>query len=271
MQANELSGTRALAGDVAASSPTKPPPWRKWRRQPVQLTSTNISRSLPSTFAIFFAAAALSFSLASPTSSDGAQFHGYSTATESTLASGFTGVGLSRPNRAVSGLPQTGCSQYFTGDPVYQTQWVILTSDASNWQELGTGHSCGDANHWYFWGYGVNGVWHVINTEPNATYTGNHIFRIIRLTGNRTEFWIDGVTKGSLTSSAAGTKVQAGLESYYQSATVPGYGMTSLQYQQYASPFPSWSGRDSTQVNSPLCGLWNSDTSRTVGQGAGQC
>ena len=218
----------------------------------------------------FLAAAAIAFGMTSPVASMAVTFHGYSIAVESTGGSGFSGVASTRPNKAVSGLPQTGCSQYFSGNPVYETEWVILTADALNWHELGTGHQCGDANHFYYWGYGVNGVWNAINTEPNATTSGTHIFRIYRVNSTRTEFWIDGITKGSLTSSATGTSVHVGLESYYQTATVPGYANTALAYEKNLS-FSSWSGRDGTVVNSPLCGLWNSDTSRTVGQGAGQC
>ena len=80
-----------------------------------------------------------------------------------------------------------------------------------------------------------------------------------------------GVVKASLTTTATGGLVQAGLESYYQTAFVQDYVMSSLQYQKNGGAATSWSGRDGTLVNAPLCGRWISDTSREVGQGAGQC
>lgn len=220
--------------------------------------------------AVFATAVILGIAVATPTRTDAAAAHIYSTATE-TSGSGFTGVATVRINQHVNGLPQDGCSEYYTGHPVYQTQWVILSSTADDWHEIGTGHQCGDANHFYFYGYGLNIVWHPINAIPNAPFTGSHVMRIYKASATRTEFWIDGSVKASLTTSVTGPEVQVGLESYWDTATVAGYNMSSLQYQKNTSAPASWSGRDGTLVNAPMCGLWNSDTSRRVGEGAGQC
>jgi hypothetical protein len=219
---------------------------------------------------IFAATAALAYSATIPSLSNAAATHRYSTATE-TSGSSFTGVATTRINQHVSGLPQTGCSAYYTGNPVYQTQWVILSDTADDWHEIGTGHQCGDANHYYFYGYGLNSVWHPINAIPNASFSGSHTLRIYKASATRTEFWIDGSVKASLTTSVTGPEVRAGLETYWDTATVPGYNISFLQYQKDSSAPASWSGRDSTLVNTGMCGLWNSDTSRRVGQGSGQC
>lgn len=55
---------------------------------------------------------------------------------------------------------QAGCEAHYTGNPVYQTQWMLITSNAQNWIELGTGHQCSDTLGYWFWGYGYLGDWY---------------------------------------------------------------------------------------------------------------
>lgn len=160
--------------------------------------------------------------------------HGYSVA-EETTGGGFTGVHVYRVDQTVQGQPFTGCSSPFQGKPVYQTQWVIITGDALNWRELGTGHQCNDSYRYWFWGYGSNGTWVPLGTQTGITNGQWHFFKIERVfedTFNRYKFSVDGVVKGALTSNATGVRVEAGLESYADTATVAGHNYTTLHIRR---------------------------------------
>lgn len=86
-----------------------------------------------------------------------AVWHSYSAAYEKSAGLGYTGVAGTRADRSVSGLDMSGCSQFFVGQPVYQTEWVNIS--AGNWLEFGTGHQCGDTMRYWYWGYGFNNTW----------------------------------------------------------------------------------------------------------------
>ncbi len=200
-------------------------------------------------------------------------FHGYSIARETT-GSGFTGVHVYRVDQAVRGQPATGCSSPFTGNPVYQTQWVIITADARNWRELGTGHQCNDTYRYWFWGYGTNGTWVPLGTKIGIANGQWHFFKIERVfedTFNRYKFSVDHVIQGTMNSNQTGVRVEVGLESYAQAATVSGHNFTTLQYQQNNGGFVNWQGMDGSRVDPPLCGFWVAAISWRAGQGAGQC
>ena len=195
-------------------------------------------------------------------------FHQYSVATENS-DTGYTGFQVTRITQAVTGQPQTGCSSPYSGDPVYQTSWLLITSDAQNWDEMGVAHQCNDTYRYYFWGYGENGAWHSLGTLSGALNGTNHTYQVSRsFTGtNYYDFWtLDGQNKASLLSLQRGAYVQAGLESYSSNATVSGYTNNTLKYQKNEGSFVNWAGRDANIVNPSMCGSWASDTSWNSGE-----
>ena len=223
--------------------------------------------------AVLSVVVALLGSSAAPIAATHVAGHGHAVAKETT-GDGFTGVHVYRVDQAVAGQPSTGCSSPFTGKPVYQTQLVIITADAKNWRELGTGHQCNDSYRYWFWGYGSNGTWVPLGTQSGITNGQWHFFKIERVfedTFNRYKFRIDGVIKAVMTSNATGPSVEAGLESYADTATVAGHNYTTLQYQKNNGSFFNWVGQDASVVNPPLCGFWVAAISWRAGEGAGQC
>ena len=200
--------------------------------------------------------------LSMPAPGIAAAFHSYSEVGETTGGSHFTGVGGTRLDQAMSGIPDdfASCDTLFAGYPVYQTQWVILTADAKNWHELGTAHQCADRFRAWFAGYGQNGAWFPLWTAFQPANGVSHVFRIIRVSGTVTQFWIDGVNKKSLTTSALGVTVRAGLESYASGATAPAYTISGLGYQKDTGAFSSFAGKDYSHVDLNMCGRWSSAT-----------
>jgi hypothetical protein len=253
--------------------------WAEWERPPDSIghgvksqvathSGKTSRRSVSRSAANVAAGAILGFLMTLPLSASAAGFHGYSQAFERTGGSGFTGLRNYRKDQAVSGLPSSGCSTPFIA-PVYQTQWVILTADALNWMEIGTGHQCNDNYRYWFWGYGDNGAWFPVGTQAGIANGVFHTFEIQRaFDGTRWRFYfkVDGVTKGNVVGSDTGPEVRVGLESYFNNVTVAGYGNTQLKYQKNGGAFSSWAGRDALQVNAPLCGKWISDTSWWAGE-----
>lgn len=217
-------------------------------------------------------AASLFLFLGTTSAVDATTFHQYSVGVESTGASGFTGVQSTRLDSTITGIPNSGCTSAFSGDPVYQTSWVILTSDAQNWMELGTGHQCQGTYNYWFWGYGSSGAWHPLGTQLGITLGASHTFKIRRAlasgTGEETYFFdVDLANKGSKVSSSSGVKVEAGLESYWNPVNVI-YTLTSLKSQKNDGSFVSWSGRDAMILGASMCGSWVSDTSWEAGEGS---
>lgn len=213
-------------------------------------------------------AALVAYSMVLALSATGAAFHEYSIGYENT-GSGFTGIQVTRTDRAVTGQPSTGCSSPYTGSPVYQTQWV---GGGSNWRELGTGHQCNDTYRYWFWGYGYNGTWVSLGYQTGIVNNQIHTFQISRApvgADTRYLYRIDGVTKGSLTSSATFGEVLTGLESYAANANVVLYSHATLKYQKNDGSFLSWSGQDSSIVGTSMCGNWIGNTTWQAGQGTG--
>lgn len=69
----------------------------------------------------------------------GATFHGYGLFTDS-ASFAYTGICQQRPDQEPPlGMDPPGCSTPFAGAPVYYPQWVLLTSDAQEWLEIGSG------------------------------------------------------------------------------------------------------------------------------------
>lgn len=228
------------------------------------------TRAVPIGIAAVFV---LSLLMVAPNPAYAAAFHGYAVAKETT-GDGYTGVSDVRIDRAVSGQASDGCLGHFAGTPVYQTEWVIFTDLPQAWMELGTGHQCADTLRCWYWGYGEDGSWFPLGTYGNITNGLSHTFKISRAfdgVRNRFYFQVDGSTKGNVSGSDTGSRVEAGLESYSGSATVPGHAYSSLKYQKNGGSFSSWAGRDSNSVTSGMCGHWASDTSWYAGEGFASC
>jgi hypothetical protein len=206
--------------------------------------------------------------LLSSTSASAAGFHQYSVAYETT-GTGFTGVQSTHLTRAVVGQETTGCASPYMGAPVYETTWLLITSDGANFDEFGVGHQCGDNYRYYYWGYGLNNVWYSLGIQQGAVNGSNHTYQISRSFNgtNYYDYWqLDGTTKASLQSFQRGAYVSAGLESYSSPATVASYTSNTLKYQQFEGAFLSWAGRDTQGVGSSMCGSWASATSWTSGE-----
>lgn len=198
----------------------------------------------------------------------GAGFHAYSVGRENTGGSGFTGIRVTRITTAVAGLPNTGCVNPFTGSPVYQTSWVIITGDAQNWDEIGIGHQCSDNKKYYFWGYGENGAWFPLGTA-NAINGASHVNEIGRAFNGSYyyDYWkFDDATKATLRSNSRAVRVEAGLESYCQGCSTV-FNSTLLRYQKNEGAFVAWVDRDDKTISAGMCGSWLADTSWRSGQG----
>jgi len=207
------------------------------------------------------AALAASLGLA-PGVAQAENFHGYSVARETGYTNKYVGLAIRRLDKHVE-QARSGCSEFYSGDPVYQTQWVIVTSDARNWLELGTGHQCEDELRYWFWGWGTNGVWHPLGERSGITNGVEHRFAITRSDGRLWDYNIDGDTKVTLSYDDQGARIETGLESYGPNAAISEYTHNTLSYRLIgADHWTDWSGYDDSVIVGPvMCGGWNSATS----------
>jgi hypothetical protein len=188
-------------------------------------------------------------------------FHKYSQADDNGYVNHYTGLSVTRPDRGVT-QAETGCGSFYSGNPVYQTQWVLITSDAQNWIELGTGHQCADTKRYWFWGYGYLGDWYPQGEQGGQTNGQTHTFRIVRSSGSIWTWRVDGTSKGTMTWADQGARVRTGLESYGSAAVVSKYNQYDLEYTLDQGAWTSWSGFDNSSVGAPeMCGGWNTATS----------
>lgn len=81
----------------------------------------------------------LALSVCSPASAAG--LHRYMRAVESTTAYKALSVDHKDAVGQEVGVPHDGCTNFYSGSPIYQTQW-IQSLDAQTWLEIGTGHQC---------------------------------------------------------------------------------------------------------------------------------
>ena len=230
-----------LAGEVA-------------RREELGLVVRGFSRSLTTAIAI----TALALTPAWPTPVLAAGFHAYSHAWEN--SSGLTGASVVRLDKAVSGLPNDGCSGPYGPHPVYQPLWVEWVS-GSSWYELGTGHQCsGTYNYWY-WGFALNGTWYSEGFQAGITNSISHTFKIDKAPSGPTTYAyyyrVDGVTKGHTNSDVTATTADQGLESYCSGCTVLSYSANNLSVLR-SGTWQYWSGRDGSGVGvaQGMCGHW---------------
>lgn len=225
---------------------------------------------------VFFLFAALTYSFTTPGPVAATFIHKYSVAYETT-GSGYTGLSLIRTTRAVTGQVATGCSFPYSGEPVYQTSWVMLNNSDPSWKEIGIGHQCNDTFRYYFWGYGLNGAWFPLGEQLGITNGQSHSFKIAsNVLGAAIwdRWYIDSTVKAELqfqVVDGTGTEVRVGLETYAGGAQVLPYDNISMKYQKNAGGFSNWAGQDTSLVQSPLCGDWGGATSWSPGQGLGVC
>lgn len=185
-----------------------------------------------------------------------ASFHKYSIAYESSASGTYTAVKVTRTNPFFSISSGSSCTTPLTSPVVYQTEWVIMTADATNWVEIGTDHGC-NGNQWVYWGYAVNGAWTLRGTLSVAASTNNHTYSIYRTGGNSWKFYYDNLLVDTITWTKIGYQVSAGLESYDQGAVAALHSYTSLATEINQGPWQLWDGQDGSGVGYPeMCGAW---------------
>jgi hypothetical protein len=196
-------------------------------------------------------------------------FHQYARGWESSTGN-YKGLSVDHKDAVGQDIdvPNDGCSHYYTGSPIYQTQWLQSSDNpTSEWVEIGTGHQCNNTFLYRFMDYSDNGVFHSLNT---FMISGGdfHTFRIVRDDSLGVwEFKVDGDVKNVLTWSRASFPLAAtGVESYASSGFITSLHHYNLQYQGSAGTWNDWSGRDLKDAGSSMCAKWSSDTSIEVGQ-----
>jgi hypothetical protein len=181
-------------------------------------------------------------------------FHGY--AVFQVKAAGvLSAVSVTRRDEAIKVAGTSNCMVKFTGQPVYQTEWI--GNEAGNWVELGTAHQCKGYQFWYA-GYGSGGTWFPVWTRVVTTH-GSHKFWIRGVgspSGKLYTFNIDGNRRTSIIDGLGASVGQTGLESYASATTVPAYAMTVLKYSTgYRRTWQNWVHTALAGVpTSPLCG-----------------
>jgi hypothetical protein len=190
-------------------------------------------------------------------------FHGYSKFWEASPygPSRYSGISVYRNDVAISNIPNTGCLGPIEGDPVYQTEWILLNTAQTNWVELGTGHQCQD--HYVYWyaGYGYNGTWNLLVSESGVTEGIGHTFQIVRNIYGYYVYTIDGTVITTYGQAGQAAADMTGLESYSYYATLNSYGHGNLQFQIDTNPtWYSWSGEDGSEVDARMCGYWAAPT-----------
>jgi hypothetical protein len=154
--------------------------------------------------------------------------------------------------------------------------WLYLNSNA-NYQvlELGTGHQCNGTYNYYYWDYERANVWYVLGYQLGIPLGTAHTFSIDSELHGSTYYWywkIDGVVEVTQVTSGIGNHMDAGLESYSSQSVMTSSYIDALQGQSYWGSWQSWSGRDGSQVSTPvMCGHFVSDTMWTYGENVSSC
>jgi hypothetical protein len=175
--------------------------------------------------------------------SEAAGFHAYSIAQELSAAGQYTGVRNTREDVSIT-----------TTDFVFQTMWVIISG--GGWEELGTEHQTNGARSWY-WGWGgVSGAWYELGRRSGRP-TGTHTFSLYRTGGSTWHYLIDSTQMGTDTWTAAGARLDIGLESYDAGAIVNKYTHRSISRTINEGAWTLWTGFDGKSVNTGMCGGWD--------------
>lgn len=159
---------------------------------------------------------------------------------------------MSITSGATCGVPYAAAA-----NPVYQTQWVLITGHPSGttWLELGTGHQCSGVEYW-FGGYGQTGTWHSLVTH---SITGGtlHSFFLYSTVSSGTQYWNWHVGRtvlfGPWAKAWKGFQLEAGLESYYSGLKTV-YHTYNLNYQvNTAQTWHAWAGTKKGTVGATMC------------------
>lgn len=187
--------------------------------------------------------------------------HVHSVAYELTVGYDMSGVRVTRPDNNPGGVELDGCSVPFNGSPVYQTQWVIINSAATNWVEGGTASQCAGNYRYHYWGYGYNGNWFGnVALLLTSDFPTLHTYTLNKPTvNNRWTFYKDGGILGQAVEWNARGIASAGLESYSPNAAVGKHQYGNMQFL-WNGVWNSWAGRDDEFVspNNGMCGRWSS-------------
>lgn len=177
-------------------------------------------------------------------------WQGYSIAYESTNGP-FYGAEVTRPDQSV------GCSG--VGHPIFRPLWV---RNSAGWIEVGTGHCVrtggGSTEAYWYWGYNSGSGWQWVGTRT-ATPGQTHRFELFRHSPCRWQFTVDTtvIAWGIVNWCTGGSRVDAGLESYSEQASVWPFNSSSLRVFD-ATPW-AWRYFNGYQSNSPqypMCGRY---------------
>lgn len=200
-------------------------------------------------------------------------FHGYSYARESSRGHTYVGVSVVRPENNPGNLPSDGCSQFFSGHPVYQTQWIVLFG-RYRWIEFGTGHQCRSQFQYRFAGYAWDAdpsvrTWRPTYTQRIASPTDfptTRRFSLFRSGTNDTwGAYLDGPRIHSIVNWRASGVAEAGLESYQPTATVGKHQYGALQFRR-DDAWHRFDSQDFSRVTPrpQMCGTWSSNASNAA-------
>lgn len=215
-------------------------------------------------------ASILALSAALIGSTNVAAFHNYSVAADNLAGFPYAGTAQTRYDDSVGQIPGGGCSAPFSGTPVYQTEWVYISSDGANWEEIGTGHQCYDTYRYWYWGYGLAGVWYPWGAQVIGSSIGLHRTSINRDGSCHYLYFVDVTEVGYDTWCRNGVAVYAGIESYASTATWSG-GTTALQFFVLGGSWYGWNGQKASAVDPQMCGHWAGQTAWVYGENVSSC
>jgi hypothetical protein len=206
--------------------------------------------------ALAVAAVLLLTGLSGPEVVRAAGFHKYSVARETSGANHYTGLKVTRTDPYFQISAGQNCFAPYTAPVIYQSQWIIMTSDWANWVELGTADQCNGYQYLY-WGYGTSSGWHSLGVAATPG-SGSHVFDVHRVSGNTYRYYVDGTLKGSLSWTRIGWHEQVGTESYDQYATASKHTYGSMSRAIDQGSWVLWAGFDDWSVDTPeMCGGWD--------------
>jgi hypothetical protein len=195
--------------------------------------------------------------------------HAWSTAYEFSGGT-YYALSVTRYDNNFSPPAGSNCTTYYGGgsNPIYQTQWIFITSTASHWIELGTADQCSGFDY-LFWGYGVAGNWYPVGQATTPGGSSPHTFRIESDAGHVWRWYVDDVSKGSFYWNQKGVELSVGLETYETLTVAPAHTYGGMRYKSVAgsSTWYYFAGRDDELTSrSYMCGHWASDSAWTAAE-----
>lgn len=191
-------------------------------------------------------------------------FHRHAVGRDNTETA-YHGVGNTRWDNEFERVSPDGCTDPFSGHPMYQTEWVLWEADATNWIELGTGHQCSGGYRYWFWGFGLNSSWYPRGTQT-IPGTQQHEFRIDSNNTDTWYWWIDVTQMGAMSSSRVGHHVDIGLESWYANGRTPAHDYELMKYRRQDSTWVYFAGQNDPTVSQGMCGRYVIDSTWRAAQ-----